>query len=104
LAGIEHNDTGNKGKYNSSQEQNPFGETMNNYDRIVSDPQILDGKPCIRGRRITVQRVLKILESYPDRDELRRDYPQLEDEDIRQSLAYAAENLDERILVQMQPS
>jgi uncharacterized protein (DUF433 family) len=41
--------------------------------------------------------VLEALAVYPDREELRREYPELDDEDIRQALAYAASNLDDRV-------
>jgi uncharacterized protein (DUF433 family) len=68
------------------------------FDRITSDPAILNGQPCIRGMRLTVRRVLEALATYPNRDELRQEYPELEDEDIRQALAYAAANLDDRVL------
>jgi uncharacterized protein (DUF433 family) len=71
---------------------------MTNFDRITSDPAILSGQPCIRGMRLTVRRVLEALATYPDREELRNEYPELEDEDIRQALAYAAANLDDRVL------
>ena len=67
-------------------------------DRIVSDPEILDGKPCIRGTRLTVQRVLTLLGEYESRAELREDYPQLDDESVRQALEYASANLEDRIL------
>jgi len=68
------------------------------FNRITSDPAILNGQPCIRGMRLTVRRVLEALAAYPDRDELRTEYPELEDEDIRQSLEYAAANLDDRVV------
>jgi uncharacterized protein (DUF433 family) len=42
--------------------------------------------------------VLEALATYPDREELKREYPELEDEDIRQALAFAAGMLDDRIL------
>jgi uncharacterized protein (DUF433 family) len=45
-----------------------------------------------------VRRVLEALATYPDRAELRREYPELEDEDIRQALEFAAANLDDRVL------
>jgi uncharacterized protein (DUF433 family) len=45
-----------------------------------------------------VRRVLAALAEYPDRDELRREYPELEDEDIRQALAYAATCLDDKVI------
>ncbi len=55
----------------------------------------MNGQPYIRDSRITVRRVLEGLAVYPDRDELRREYPELDDEDIRQALIYAATELDE---------
>jgi uncharacterized protein (DUF433 family) len=67
-------------------------------DRITSDPKKMNGQPCIRGMRLTVRRVLEILATYPERAELRREFPELEDEDIRQALAYAAGNLDDSIV------
>jgi uncharacterized protein (DUF433 family) len=48
--------------------------------------------------RLTVRRVLEALATYPDRAELKREYPELEDEDIRQALAFAAAYLDDKIL------
>ena len=60
------------------------------FDRITSDPRIHQGQPCIRGMRLTVRRVLDLVATYTDRDELRREFPELEDEDIRQALAWAA--------------
>jgi uncharacterized protein (DUF433 family) len=71
---------------------------MPTFDRITSDPAILNGQPCIRGMRLTVRRVLEALATYPDRAKLRAEYPELEDEDIRQALEYAAANLDDRVV------
>ncbi len=71
---------------------------MPGLDRITSDPAIMNGQPCIRGMRLTVRRVLEALATYPDGDKLRAEYPELEDEDVRQALAYAAANLDDKIL------
>jgi uncharacterized protein (DUF433 family) len=67
-------------------------------DRITMNPRVLNGQPCIRGLRLTVKRVLEALALYPDRTELRREYPELEDEDIRQALAYAALRLDDQVV------
>ena len=67
-------------------------------DRITINPAQMNGQPCIRNLRLTVRRVLELLAIYLDRDELRREYPELEDEDIRQSLAYAASYLEDRSL------
>jgi uncharacterized protein (DUF433 family) len=71
---------------------------MTTFDRITSDPAMLNGQPCIRNLRLTVRRVLEALATYPDREELRTEYPELEDEDIRQALEYAAASLDDRVL------
>ena len=67
---------------------------MTTFDRITSDPAVLNGQPCIRGMRLTVRRVLESLATHPDPKELRAEYSELEDEDIRQALEYAAANLD----------
>ena len=73
------------------------------FDRITCDPAQMNGQPCIRGLRLTVRRVLEALATYPDRQELRAEYPELDDEDIRQALEYAAANLDDRI-TELRPS
>lgn len=68
------------------------------FDRITVDPEKLNGQPCIRGMRLTVRRVLEALATYLDRGELRAEYPELEDEDIRQALEFAAGHLDDRVI------
>lgn len=68
------------------------------FDRITVDPSRMNGQPCLRGMRLTVRRVVELAAFYPDRDELRKDYPELEDEDIRQALLYAAAHLDDRVV------
>lgn len=67
-------------------------------DRITVHPGRMNGQPCIRNLRLTVRRVVELVALYPDRTELRREYPELEEEDIRQALAYAAASLDDRIV------
>ena len=74
------------------------GMAMTNLDRITIDPMKMNGQPCIRGMRLTVRRVLEALAIYPDRCELMREYPELEEEDIRQALTYAAAHLDDKVL------
>jgi uncharacterized protein (DUF433 family) len=54
----------------------------------------MGGHPCMRGMRITVRRVLEILATYPDRLELFKDYPDLQEEDLQQALAFAAAAVD----------
>ena len=71
---------------------------MDMLDRITIDPARMNGQPCIRGLRLTVRRVLEALATYPDREELRREYPELDDEDIQQALIFAAASLDDRII------
>jgi uncharacterized protein (DUF433 family) len=68
------------------------------FDRITINPEILNGQPCIRGMRLSVERVVQAVALYPNWIELKREYPELEDEDIRQALEYAASNLDDEII------
>lgn len=67
-------------------------------DRITSNPKRMNGQPCIRNLRLTVRRVIDLLATYPDRYELHQEFPELEDEDIRQALIFAASSLDDRII------
>jgi uncharacterized protein (DUF433 family) len=71
---------------------------MERFDRITSDPMRVNGEPCVRNLRLTVRRVLEALAVYPDRTDLKREYPELEDEDIRQALAFAAASLDNKVI------
>lgn len=68
------------------------------FDRITVEPGKCGGKPCIRGMRITVRRVLELLASYPDRAGILRDYPYLESEDLTQVLRFAAATVDDESL------
>lgn len=67
-------------------------------DRITINPAIMNGQPCIRGMRFTLRRVLEAAILYPDRNELKAEYRELEDEDIVQALGFAARSLDDQIL------
>jgi len=64
--------------------------TLNHFDRITQDPNVMGGKPCIRGMRLTVGRILSQIGAGETFDELLIDYPYLEKEDILQCLQYAA--------------
>ena len=66
------------------------------FDRITWNPAQMNGQPCIRGMRLTVRRVLQALVAYPQREDLFRNYSELEEEDIRQALEYAAANLEDQ--------
>ena len=70
----------------------------NELNRITRNPNVMNGQPCVRGMRLTVRRVLEAMATYPDRQQLLAEYPELEDEDIRQALAFAAASLDDKIV------
>jgi uncharacterized protein (DUF433 family) len=70
---------------------------MANLDRITVEPGKMNGQPCIRGMRVTVRRVLLAIATYGTGEQLQWAYPDLEDEDVRQALEYAAAHLDDRI-------
>jgi uncharacterized protein (DUF433 family) len=65
-------------------------------ERISIDPAVMNGQPCVRGTRITVKRVLYVLAECRNREEIYKDFPRLEGEDIRQALLYAADSVDSR--------
>lgn len=73
-------------------------DTERKFDRITINYARMNSEPCIRDLRLTVRRVLEALALYPDRTELKREYPELEEEDIRQVLAFAAALVDDKIL------
>jgi len=70
---------------------------MTGFDRISFDPNIMSGKACIRGMRVTVSLVLNLVAQGMSIPEIIDAYPYLEPEDIRQSLRYAAWLADESI-------
>ena len=63
--------------------------------RIIAHPDVMVGKPTIRGMRITVEQLLKSLANGITTDQLLDDYPELEKEDIRAALLYASQLVDE---------
>ena len=58
--------------------------------RIAVDPAVMAGKPVIRGTRIPVELIVRMLAQGVSEQEIRREYPRLEPEDLRAALAYAA--------------
>jgi uncharacterized protein (DUF433 family) len=68
---------------------------MNALDRITQDPQVMDGKPRIRGLRVTVGAVLGMLADGATWDQILADYPYLESDDIRAALAFSSHEKDE---------
>jgi len=65
------------------------GETMR-FARITVDPAVCTGKPCIRGLRFPVSRLLGLLAAGESRDSILAQYPYLEPQDIEEALRYAA--------------
>ena len=66
------------------------------FTRITTDPEQMGGVPCIRGLRIPVATVVEMLAESMSEDEVLRAYPDLEPEDIREALRYAAVAVRER--------
>ena len=66
------------------------------FDRITYNPEIMNGQPCIRNMRLTVRRVVEAVALYPDWEVLQSEYPELDKDDIRQALQFAAGNLDDQ--------
>ncbi len=71
---------------------------MPKFDRITVDPAKMGGVPCIRGLRIPVATVVAMVADGMTIDEILEAYPDLEVEDVRQALRYAAEAVKEREL------
>jgi uncharacterized protein (DUF433 family) len=68
------------------------------FSRITVDPEKMGGVPCIRGLRIPVATVVAMVADRMSEDAILRDFPDLEREDIREALQYAAEAVREREL------
>lgn len=69
---------------------------MGQLDRITQQPEVMGGKACIRGMRVTVGMVVGQIGAGRSVDAVLADYPYLEREDIMQALQYAAWRADER--------
>jgi uncharacterized protein (DUF433 family) len=68
---------------------------MKAINRITFDPEVMGGKPCIRGLRITVGTIVGLIAAGRTKDEILKLYPYLEPQDIDQALAYAAWRVEE---------
>ena len=68
---------------------------MEQLTRITLDPHVMGGKPCIRGLRVTVGTVVGLLASGHSTSDILKAYPYLEEEDVREALAYAAWRVEE---------
>lgn len=63
---------------------------MNQFERITFDPLVMGGKPCLRRKRVTVGAIVGLVSLGKTFAEILELYPYLEEEDIKQALAYAA--------------
>ncbi len=72
------------------------------YDRITIGPEICFGKPTIRGMRMPVASILGYLSGGMSIDEILREWPELELEDIHQAFGYAAIAMEERVVPQLE--
>lgn len=72
--------------------------TTTRFERITVDPNVMGGKPCIRGLRFPVSRLLGLLAAGEEPEAIIDDYPFLEPEDIRAALAYAAALAEEEVV------
>lgn len=71
---------------------------MSELNRITVDPQVCGGRPCIRGLRIRVKDILSLLAAGAETNDILKDYPYLEAEDITAALEYAATQSDHPVL------
>jgi uncharacterized protein (DUF433 family) len=67
------------------------------FDRITFDPAVMGGRACIRGMRMTVSLVVNLVANGMSTEDIVREYPDLEAEDIRQALQYASALANEEI-------
>ena len=78
-------------------------ETMTRFSRITTDPEVMGGKPCVRGLRVTVGTLVGLMASGHSSQEILKAYPYLEEEDLRQALAYAAWRVEEAEVLLSRP-
>ena len=72
---------------------------MDQFDRIIFDANLMGGRACVRGLRITVALVLNLVANGMTAVQIVKEYPYLEEEDIRQCLQYAAWLADESVQI-----
>lgn len=75
---------------------------MFGFDRITADPDILGGKACIRGMRISIALIVNLVANGMNAAEIIVEYPDLEEDDIRQALRYAAWIAEDSIYTPLQ--
>ena len=72
---------------------------MSLLERITIDPEVVHGRPAVRGTRMRVADVLSLLASGASEPEILKDYPYLTAEDVRACLAYAAAQADHAVVI-----
>lgn len=72
-------------------------KTLKPFDRITVDPDIMNGRPCVRGMRVQVSLILNLIANGMTVQEIAMDYPYIEPEDISQCLRYASWLAEDRI-------
>ncbi len=72
---------------------------MNQFNRITFDSNVMGGRACIRGMRVTVSLILNLVANKMTAAEIINEYPYLEDEDVTQALQYAAWLADETVQI-----
>ena len=79
--------------------ENSFaGEEMDRLERITFNPEVMGGKPCIRGMRVTVGTIVGLIAAGKTIEDVLEAYPYLEREDVLEALAYAAWRAEEKEL------
>jgi uncharacterized protein (DUF433 family) len=77
---------------------------MFGFDRVSADPKILGGRACIRGMRISVSLIVNLVANGMTVAEILEEYPDLEEEDVRQALHYAAWTMDDIVYIPVEKS
>ena len=72
---------------------------MKQFDRITMDPNVMGGKACIRGMRVTVSTILGLLGAGHSMAEVLQSYPYLREEDVLEALCYASLRIQEREVI-----
>ena len=67
-----------------------YDDDVQQFDRITMDPEVMGGKPCIRGMRVTVGMIVEAMAAGRTVEQLLADFPYVEEPDIREALAFAA--------------
>ena len=70
--------------------------TMEPLTRITIDPEVMGGKPCIRGMRVTVGTIVGLIATGKNVEDILAEYPYLEHEDVMEALSYAAWRAEEK--------